>query len=83
VGYFLDFDGFIRAHAKAHPDWAQEDYFELARQFVAMEIEACPDLAGPPISELEIDGQRHVHWLNKGACENGESGGTIRETIGN
>jgi hypothetical protein len=48
-----------------------------------MEVEAHPDLAGPPISELEIDEEGHVHWLDKGACDSGESDGTTRERIGN
>jgi hypothetical protein len=81
AGYFLGLNGLIRAHVKAHPDWAKQDYIKLAQQFVEMEIEAHPDLAGPPISELEIDKQANIHWLNEGACDNGESGGTIRETI--
>jgi hypothetical protein len=83
VGYFLGLNGHIRAHVKSHPDWAKGDYVKLAHRFVEMEVEAHPDLAGPPISELEIDREGHVHWLDKGACDSGESGGTTRETIGN
>jgi hypothetical protein len=83
VGYFLGLNGHIRAHVKSHPDWAKGDYVKLAHQFVEMEVEAHPDLAGPPISELEIDEEGHVHWLDKGACDNGESNGTSREKIGN
>jgi hypothetical protein len=83
VGYFLGLNGHIRAHVKSHPDWAKGDYVKLARRFVEMEVEAHPDLAGPPISELEIDEEGHVHWLDKGACDSGESNGTTRETIGN
>jgi hypothetical protein len=83
VGYFLGLNGHIRAHVKSHPDWAKGDYVKLAHRFVEMEVEAHPDLAGPPISELEIDREGHVHWLDKGACDSGESYGTTRETIGN
>lgn len=83
VGYFLGLNGHIRAHVKSHPDWAKEDYVKLAHRFVEMEMEAHPDLAGPPISELQIDKDGHIHWLNKGACGSGESDGTTRETIGN
>jgi hypothetical protein len=83
VGYFLGLNGHIRAHVKSHPDWAKGDYVKLAHRFVEMEVEAHPDLAGPPISELEIDEEGHVHWLDKGACDSGESNGTTRETIGN
>jgi hypothetical protein len=83
VGYFLGLNGHIRAHVKSHPDWAKEDYVKLAHRFVEMEMEAHPDLAGPPISELQIDEDGHVHWLDKGACDSGEPGGTTRETIGN
>ncbi len=48
-----------------------------------MEMEAHLDLAGPPISELQIDKDGHVHWLDKGARDSGESDGTTRETMGN
>jgi hypothetical protein len=83
VGYFLGLNGHIRAHVKSHPDWAKGDYVKLAHRFVEMEVEAHPDLAGPPISELEIDEEGHVHWLDKGACDSGESNGTTHEPIGN
>jgi len=72
AGYFLGLNGHIRAHIKSHPDWAKEDYLKLAHRFVEMEVEAHPDLAGPPISELQIDKDGHVHWLEKGACEGSE-----------
>jgi hypothetical protein len=83
VGYFLGLNGHIRAHVKSHPDWAKEDYVKLAHRFVEMEMEAHPDLAGPPISELQIDKDGHVHWLDKGACDSREPDGTTRETIKN
>jgi hypothetical protein len=83
TGYFLGLNGHIRAYVKSHPDWAKEDYVKLAHQFVEMEVEAHPDLAGPPISELQIDGDGHVHWLDKGACDSRESDPPSRETIGN
>jgi hypothetical protein len=83
VGYFLGLNGHIRAHVKSHPDWGKGDYVKLAHRFVEMEVEAHPDLAGPPISELEIDEEGHVQWLDKGACDSGELDGTARETIGN
>jgi len=83
VGYFLGLNGHIRAHVKSHPDWAKDDYVKLAHRFVEIEMEAHPDLAGPPISELQIDKDGHVHWLDKGACDSGELDGTTRERIGN
>lgn len=83
TGFFLGLNGHIRAYVKAHPNWAKEDDLKLAHQFVEMEAEAHPDLAGLPISELQIDKDGHVHWLDKGACDSTESGGTTRETIGN
>jgi len=82
VGYFLGLNGHIRAHVKSHPDWSKEDYVKLAYQFVEMEIEAHPDLAGPPISELQINENGDVHWLDKGACDSRELGGTIRARMG-
>jgi hypothetical protein len=83
TGYFLGLNGHIRAYVKSHPDWAKEDYVKLAHRFVEMEVEAHPDLAGPPISELQIDRDGHVHWLDKGACDSRESDRPSRETIGN
>jgi hypothetical protein len=83
VGYFLGLNGHIRAHVKSHPDWVKEDYVKLAHRFVEMEMEAHPDLAGPPISELQIDKDGHVHWLDKGACDSGDPDGTTREIIRN
>jgi hypothetical protein len=81
TGFFLGLNGHIRAYVKAHTDWAKEDYLKLAHQFVEIEVEAHPDLAGPPISELQIDKDGHVHWLDKGACDSGESDGTTRGII--
>ncbi len=49
VGYFLGLNGRIRAYVKSHPDWVKGDYVKLAHRFVEMEVEAHPDLAGPPI----------------------------------
>ncbi len=72
AGYFLGLNGHIRAHVKSHPDWMKEDYVDLAHQLVEMEMKAHPDLAGPPISELQIDKDGHVRWLEKGACASGE-----------
>lgn len=83
TGFFLGLNGHIRAYVKAHPRWAKEDDLKLAYQFVEMEVEAHPDLAGRPISELQIDKEGHVHWLDKGACDSTETGGTTRETIEN
>jgi hypothetical protein len=83
AGYFLGLNGHIRAHVKSHPDWAKGDYIELAHRFVEMEVQEHPDLAGPPISELQIDKDGHVRWLAKGACDSSQSDGTVRETIGN
>jgi hypothetical protein len=34
-----------------------------------LEIEAHPDLAGLPVSALEIDNKGVVVWLEKGACD--------------
>jgi hypothetical protein len=68
TGFFLGLNGHIRAYLKAHPDWEKEDYAKLARQFVEMEIAAHPDLAGPPISEFELDGDGKARWLATGAC---------------
>lgn len=68
TGFFLGLNGHIRAYVKAHPDWEKEDYAKVAYQFVEMEIEAHPDLASQPISEVEIDKEGHLHWLAKGVC---------------
>ena len=69
IGYFIGLNGHIRAYIKSHPDWGKEDYNELAPKFVELEIEAHPDLAGLPVSALQIDNKGDVVWLDKGACD--------------
>jgi hypothetical protein len=69
IGYFLGVNGHIRAYVKSHPTWAKMGYPKAARKFVEMEIAAHPDLAGFPISELEIDSHGKVFWLRLGACD--------------
>jgi hypothetical protein len=69
IGYFIGLNGHIRAYIKAHPEWGKEDYTKLAPRFVQLEIEAHPDLAGLPVSALQIDNKGDVVWLDKGACD--------------
>ena len=66
MGYFIGLNGHIRAYIKLHPDWRKDDYAKLAPRFVELEIEAHPDLAGLPVSALQIDNKRVVVWLDKG-----------------
>ena len=47
----------------------KDDYAKLAPRFVELEIEAHPDLAGLPVSALEIDNKGVVVWLAKGVCD--------------
>jgi hypothetical protein len=68
TGFFLGLNSHIRAYVKAHPDWVKEDYAKVAHHFVEMEIEAHPDLASQPISEVEVDKEGGLHWLAKGVC---------------
>lgn len=69
IGYFVGLHGHIRSYIKSHPDWATEDYAKVAPRFVQLEIEAHPDLAGLPVSALQIDNKGDVVWLAKGACD--------------
>ena len=69
IGYFVGLNGHIRSYIKSHPEWAKQDYGELAPRFVELEIEAHPDLAGLPVSVLQIDNKGDVVWLAKGACD--------------
>ncbi len=69
IGYFIGLNGHIRAYIKSHPDWGKDDYAKLAPGFVELEIEAHPDLAGLPVSALEIDNRGIVGWLEKGVCD--------------
>ena len=68
TGFFLGLNGHIRAYVKSHPDWQNDGLTKAAHQFVEMEIAAHPNFAGPPISELEINNERRVDWLARGAC---------------
>jgi hypothetical protein len=69
IGYFIGLNGHIRSYIQSHRDWAKADYAQLAPRFVQLEIEAHPDLAGLPVSALEIDNKGVVVWLDKGACD--------------
>jgi hypothetical protein len=69
VGFFLGLNKHIRSYISAHPDWQQQDFAELATQFVQLEIDAHPKLAGPPISEFELDKDGNGRWLARGACD--------------
>jgi hypothetical protein len=69
IGYFIGLNGNIRSYIKSHPDWARDDYARLAPRFVELEIAAHPDLAGLPVSALQIDNKGDVVWLAKGACD--------------
>lgn len=69
IGFFIGLNGQIRSYIKSHPDWGKEDYTKLAPRFVELEIKAHPDLAGLPISTLQIDNKGNVVWLAKGACD--------------
>jgi hypothetical protein len=69
IGYFIGLNGHIRSYIRSHPDWAKEDYAKLAPRFVELEIESHPDLAGLPVSALQIDHKGDVVWLAKGACD--------------
>jgi hypothetical protein len=69
IGYFIGLNGHIRSYIKSHPEWGKEDYAKLAPRFVELEIEAHPDIAGLPVSALQINNKGDVVWLAKGACD--------------
>ena len=69
IGYFIGLNGHIRSYIQSHPEWANEDYAKLAPRFVELEIEAHPDIAGLPVSALQINNKGDVVWLAKGACD--------------
>ncbi len=73
IGYFAGLNRHIREHVSSHGQWERLGYPAAARQFVEMEIRENPDLAGPPISELEIDSRGTVRWISRGACDAAET----------
>jgi hypothetical protein len=73
IGYIAGLNRRIREEVKSHSQWERSGYTEAARRFVEIEINANPDLAGPPISELEVDNLGTVHWISRGACDNREA----------
>jgi hypothetical protein len=73
IGYFAGLNGRIRERVKPFSQWERLGYAEAARRFVEMEISANPDLAGLPISELEINDHGTVHWISRGTCDARES----------
>lgn len=68
IGYFLGLNDHIKKYVSLHKTWERIGYRRAARKFVQMEIQAHPDLARPPITEIEIDAQDKVHWITRGAC---------------
>ena len=78
IGYFVGLNRHIREHVSSHGQWERLGYPAAARQFVEMEIRANPDLAGPPISELEIDSRGTVRWISRGACDASETDDGVR-----
>jgi hypothetical protein len=73
IGYVAGLSHHVREEVQSHGQWERLGYREAARRFVEMEINANPDLAGPPISEVEIDDRGTVRWISKGACDVRES----------
>jgi hypothetical protein len=73
IGYFAGLNRHIREHVNSHDQWERIGYLAAAREFVETEIKANPDLAGPPISELEIDDRGKVRWISRGACDTREA----------
>jgi hypothetical protein len=55
TGYLVCLNRHIREYVTSPGALERLGYREAARRFVETEISANPDLAGPPISELEID----------------------------
>lgn len=74
IGYFIGLNGHARERTKSSGQWERLGYIAAAREFVEMEIRANPDLAGAPISDVEIDERGEVHWILKGACHTQEQG---------
>lgn len=68
IGYFLGLNDHIKEYVTQHKTWERMGYRRAARKFVQMEIQAHPDLARPPIAEVEIDAQGKVHWVTRGPC---------------
>lgn len=73
IGYLAGLNRHIQEYVNSHRQWGRLGYRELARQFVEMEIRANPDLAGPPISEVEINSRGTVRWISRGACDASEA----------
>lgn len=74
IGYFAGLNRDIQQEVEHDSQWVSQGYLEAARRFVEKQISANPDLASPPISELEIDSRGMVHWISRGACETREAG---------
>ena len=68
AGYFMGLNDHIKEYVSSHEGWQGMGYSRAAHQFVEMEIDAHPGLAGRPISEIEIDNRGKVRWLTRGAC---------------
>lgn len=68
IGYFVGLNDHIRAYLKAHPDWVKVDYTQLAPRLVELEVQAHPDLAGLPVSVIQVEESGLAIWVAYGAC---------------
>lgn len=81
IGYFLGVNQHIRAYIRSNPQWELAGAAASARELVELEIAAHPDLAGPPVSVIQIGRDGHVHWLDKGSCGSTNPDGQSHEKI--
>jgi hypothetical protein len=74
MGFVARPNGYIRSCIQQDLDGGEGDCAELALWFAELEIEAQPDLAGLPVSALQIDNKGDVVWLARGAFDARQSG---------
>ena len=68
--FFAGVNEDILAYIHSHPSWETMGDVAAARKFVMIEIQAHPDLVGPPISILEISPPGAARWIEYGKCHN-------------
>ncbi|MGH9495244.1 MAG: hypothetical protein ACRD3B_09625 [Candidatus Sulfotelmatobacter sp.] len=69
VHLFAGVNGHIRAYIQNHPGWEADGGVPAALRLIKIEVEAHPDIVGPPISVGTVNSNGEFHWVQRGECE--------------
>jgi hypothetical protein len=67
TGYFMGVNDHILDYLNS-PKAPKTSDLTLVRRLVELEMKNHPQLVGPPVSEVVLDGKGTLHWISRGAC---------------